>query len=339
MASLEQLRTAVLELRQEAQRQRDVIQAQQDEIELLKQPRPQTSSAKPKPSLPDPEKFNGQAYRYDTWLPSIQAKLRVDGDAIGDSTAQFYYVYLNLDTQVQAMVLPQLSQAEDDQKWDYHTILGQLSRVYDNPHKVQEAEDRLYTLRQGTDSLHVYVAKFERTLYEARGQEWNDVNKISALRQGLSSTIRQRLAQQLNLPRTYTGFLQTVQLLAGRSSSTPHGHTHEHIAPAIRQSYTPKPDTDRMDLNTIDIGAITIGQQARSSSPAERQRLRQEGKCVRCGSQDHWVKDCPIQPFSSSGKKMTIAALDDSSYNDYADLLAESAELGILDQAYKILQA
>jgi hypothetical protein len=32
-----------------------------------------------------------------------------------------------------------------------------------------------------------------------------------------------------------------------------------------------------------------------------------------------------------------IAALDDSSYNNYADLLAESAELGILDQAYKIL--
>ena len=67
--------------------------------------------------------------------------------------------------------------------------------MYDNPHKVQEAEDKLYTLRQGTDSLHVYVAKFERTLYEARGQDWNDVNKISALRQGLSSTIRQRLAQ------------------------------------------------------------------------------------------------------------------------------------------------
>ena len=119
MASLEQLRAAVLELRQEAQRQRDVIQAQQEEIALLKQLRSSSTSAKPKPSLPDPEKFNGQAYQYDTWLPLIQAKLRVDGDAIGDSTAQFYYVYLNLETHVQAMVLPQLSQAEDDQKWDY----------------------------------------------------------------------------------------------------------------------------------------------------------------------------------------------------------------------------
>ena len=67
------------------------------------------------------------------------------------------------------MVLPQLSQAEEDESWDPQSILTQLSRVYDNPNKVQEAEDRLYTLKQGTDSAPTYIAKFERVLYEARG--------------------------------------------------------------------------------------------------------------------------------------------------------------------------
>src|SRR5208282_2300372 len=146
MATLEQLRTVVLELRQEAQRQRDVIQAQQDEIVLLKQLRPQP---RPKPSLPDPEKFNGQAYKYDTWLPSIQAKLRVDGEAIGDPTAQFYYVYLNLDSHVQAMVLPQLSRAEDDDKWDYRTILKQLAGR-----------------SSGTHSSHDHVSSSTRQSYD-----------------------------------------------------------------------------------------------------------------------------------------------------------------------------
>ena len=32
-----------------------------------------------------------------------------------------------------------------------------------------EAEDKLYALKQGTDSLHIYIAKFERILYEAHG--------------------------------------------------------------------------------------------------------------------------------------------------------------------------
>ena len=119
------------------------------------------------------------------------------------------------------MVLPQLSQAEALNVWDYTTILNQLTRVYDNPNKVQEAEDKLLSLKQGTDSVPAYVAKFERVLYEASGQNWPDVNKISTFRNGLNSTIRSRLSQQLSLPRKYPDFVKVVQQLAGRSSHAP----------------------------------------------------------------------------------------------------------------------
>ena len=44
-------------------------------------------------------------------------------------------------------------------------------RVYDNPNKVQEAEDKLYALKQDTDFLYAYIAKFEHILYKARGQD------------------------------------------------------------------------------------------------------------------------------------------------------------------------
>lgn len=50
--------------------------------------------------------------KFDTWFLSIKEKLRVDGKPIGASLAQFYYVYLNLESGVQAMILAQLSQAE-----------------------------------------------------------------------------------------------------------------------------------------------------------------------------------------------------------------------------------
>jgi len=96
---MEQISTAIAELQNEVQRQRD-------EIAFLRSILSSKASAKPKASLPDPEKFTGQTLKFDTWLPSIRAKLRVDGEAIGDAIAQFYYVYLNLDSHVQAMVLP-----------------------------------------------------------------------------------------------------------------------------------------------------------------------------------------------------------------------------------------
>ena len=92
------------------------------------------------------------------------------------------------------MVLPQLSYAKTSHVYNCESILSQLSRVYDNPNKVQEVEDKLHYLRQGTDSLSAYVAKFERVLYEAQGQNWPNTNKISTFRQGLNSQLCKTLS-------------------------------------------------------------------------------------------------------------------------------------------------
>ena len=274
MDHLQGLRAAVAELQAEVRRQRD-------EILLLRSIKP-----KPKPSLPNPEKFSGQPYKFDTWLPSIKAKLRVDGEAIGDTVAQFYYVYLNLESHIQAMVLPQLHQAV---------------RVYDNPNKVQEAEDKLLALKQGTDSIPAYVAKFERVLYEARGQNWPDVNKISTFRNGLNSIIRSRLAQQLNLPRKYPDFVRVVQQLAGRTSQAPTSGNSNGSG----SGPGPGPGNHHYHGEPMEVGSINAihvsspQQRARSISPTLRGQYRLQGRCVRCGSYDHWVQSCPLQPYAS----------------------------------------
>ncbi|OJD26808.1 hypothetical protein ACJ73_01810 [Blastomyces percursus] len=181
-------------------------------------------------------------------------------------------LYLNLDSSVQAMVLPQ---AEEAGTWDYNSILDQL---------------RL-------------IAKFERVLYEARAQDWLDTTKIS-FRQGLSYSIRNRLSQQLNLPRTYEDFLKVVQQLSSNSTSS----TSQHPNQTSRN--------DPMDLNAIQINAIRSdsrladlaaleapNSKAPSISSAQRDKLRSEGRCVRCGSSDHWIDNCPFLPYRSPSAK------------------------------------
>ena len=178
-------------------------------------------------------------------------------------------MFLNLDSHVQAMVLLQLAQAEESESWDYNTILAQLSRVYNNPNKVQEAEDKLLALHQGTDSIPVYISKFERVLYKAYRQDWPDINKISIFRNSLSPTVRNRLSQQLNLPQRYPDFVRIVQQLAGRSSgsspgpgsssgsaSTPTsasipGSSYTHAPPRIQQR-----SPDPMEIGSIGINAL-----------------------------------------------------------------------------------
>ncbi|KAK1778803.1 hypothetical protein QBC45DRAFT_149499 [Copromyces sp. CBS 386.78] len=62
----------------------------QQTIQQSGQQSTRSSTSKPKPSLPDVDKFSGAAYTFETWLPSIEAKLRIDGDAIGSTEAQFW---------------------------------------------------------------------------------------------------------------------------------------------------------------------------------------------------------------------------------------------------------
>ncbi|KAF2834381.1 hypothetical protein M501DRAFT_1001262 [Patellaria atrata CBS 101060] len=82
-------------------------------------------------------------------------KLRANGTAIGYATAQFYYVYLSLESHLQAIVLLQLSQAEELGIWNYNTIFDQLSNVYDFSNKTQEADAELATVSEHVSSLIV----------------------------------------------------------------------------------------------------------------------------------------------------------------------------------------
>jgi hypothetical protein len=230
------------------------------------------------------------------------------------------------------MVLPQLAQAEASNVWDYTTILDQLTRVYDNPNKVQEAEDKLLSIKQGTDSVPAYVAKFERVLYEASGQNWPDVNKISTFRNGLNSTIRSRLSQQLSLPRKYPDFVKVVQQLAGRSSHAPTSRnaTNHHGEPM---------ELGPIDINTID--AASPPQRARSISPTLRDQYRLQGRCVRCGSYDHWVNRCPLQCAIG---KVVVAALDNDDDSTDGSLSPsvkdrQMLHLRVLDQVDRIVNS
>ncbi|KAK4181983.1 hypothetical protein QBC35DRAFT_367129, partial [Podospora australis] len=61
---------------------------------------------RPKPSLDHPEKFNGNAFGWETWHAQIKAKLRIDQAAIGGPEALFYYVFDRLDGKTQSLVMP-----------------------------------------------------------------------------------------------------------------------------------------------------------------------------------------------------------------------------------------
>lgn len=239
---------------------------------------------RPKARLPDPEKFTGAA-RYDTWLPLIKAKLRIDADAIGNDEAQFFYLYGNLDSKIQAMVLPQLLQAEDNGVWDFQTILDQLERVFDDPTKRDTAAARLQGIRQGSDSLPVYLSKFERLLHEANANSWPDDSKVAILRNGVNDKLKAKLDVQLELPTKYEKFVKALHKLGGHGGSG-QGNSSGNLSsgqgkPLGSLSKTPRIG-EPMDLSAADlredetfrVSGMRVGGSVRfapSSTPAQRQ--------------------------------------------------------------------
>jgi hypothetical protein len=149
-------------------------------------------------------------------------------------------------------------------------------------------------------------------LYEARGHKWSNNCKIAAFRYSLSGTIKNRLAAQLELPTKYSRFLRVVQQLSSRFAFAPAAPIAPSVpsapsaAPFARFARPSNARSDPMDLSTIDIGAIDVSPppaRVRPASPA-RQTYGESGVCMRYGSYDHWLEECPRPARLSSASRL-----------------------------------
>jgi hypothetical protein len=303
---------------------------------------------RPKRQLPDPPKFDGTQLHYDTWLAQLQLVLSVDGNAIGDAQAQFAFVYLRLESSPAALCLELLKHANLTKKFDYHLILDQLDRHNGVENKVQRAKNKLHKLVQ-SGSFHGFLISFEVTLGEASGWNWDDERKIDTLRPCLSDYLKRKLQEHDvagTTPSKYLDFVSLCKRYASQpsgSANTP-GFTSGTAPNPTRQLYDYK--ADKMDLSTINaIEAInTPGTRSRSRSSSHS---TDRSHCHRCGSIDHYVSVCPIQPPAQTtsppiskgkpGRKQTGKRTTDKDQLRRSELEGEINLLGlstVLDVVY-----
>jgi len=181
--------------------------------------------------------------------------------------------------------------------------------------------------------MATFIAKFERLLYEAKGQNWPDVNRISVFRNALSPTIRNRLAQQLSLPRTYNDFIAIVQQLANRSATAPSSNSNSYTNQNSTRAPIPLHRDDPMDISNININSIALEPihpyydetHASYASDADRIKRRENNLCVRCGSATHLVEQCKLHPYSDRRlfqyEAWPTEDSEDSDYTEHKELV------------------
>lgn len=162
-----------------------------------------------KQQLPTPEQFTG--VKWDTWKTYAQAKIHIDGTAIGSLEAHYWYLYSCLGSNIKSLFLPPTDPAAASPTY----LLESLERVYQDPNKADKAVDRLAKMTQmQEEGFSAYLGRFERTLFEAEAQGLPDLAKISALRTGLSVNLKKRLEVQLILPSRYEDFVKALHQLS-----------------------------------------------------------------------------------------------------------------------------
>lgn len=243
--------------------------------------------------LPEPNQFSGRTKDWDIWSMTMQAKLRIDGEAIGGNEAQLYYVYSSLEKKVQGLVLAFVRQAQEDNKWEPLTLLSYLGRIYNDPNKAKKAGQRLIELRQGTTSVAIYLPQFEKVLFEAGANTWPDNAKITTLVGGLNKYTRQRINGQLTVPTDYDEFVQMLQMLGNQF-----GYSNNNG------------NSNAMEWEPV---RVATAKTAPRTSKEQRQGWRDNGKCVRCGSGKHWVDKCSYQATRS--RSSSVSSEEDKRVN------------------------
>jgi len=262
-----------------------------------------SEAADPSPrrqALPHPDKLAGSV-DIDSWFVSMRAKLRVDGEALGDGYARFHYVYSRLGAKPRALLLPYVKRAELTPLEAAPTALAFLDHIrsiYEEPNHVLRAGQRLTRTRQGaSEPIGAYIPRWEQILYEAAGDSWPADAKIVLFASSLNTTTKDRLDRSIAWPTDYVAFMAHVRgqesiflgdSTPGRSRST--------------TSATEYVD----DPMQIDATRVVI---ATTATNAQKRRWRTEGRCMKCGSSDHWASKCPSSVKSKIRSTRTVHLL------------------------------
>jgi hypothetical protein len=226
-------------------------------------------------ALPRPDTLVGSD-DLESWLLTMRAKLQVDGGAIGDDFAQFFYVFNCINSQARQLLLPYAT-AASSKAIDNAAIVELVRRIeqlYGDPQRARKAGLRLVNLRQGeVEPCATYIPRWEQCLFEAKASTWPDDAKILLLVNGLASAVRSRLELD-TWPVAFDKFTALLRQYDGTS---------------VLAAYSQRPRRSTVgpsDAMEVDVLSVNV-------STTERARRYRQGLCLQCGNPGHRARVCP----------------------------------------------
>jgi hypothetical protein len=187
------------------------------------------------------------------------------------------------------------------------TFLADIRKAFRAADRVQDAVNRLETLRQGKKTAEELNTEFLQIVGQAgmdRKTPSDHLHLIGYYRKTLEPRLSRRILFSDDVPKTIDGWMEkAIQY-----------DTHWRMGNLFLNQGNPskqKADTnksngnarwwrtnEKRDPNAMDVDALTM---------EERGMLMRQGKCFRCKKARHMAKDCPLEQGESKQKKVDPA--------------------------------
>lgn len=267
---------------------------------------------RPKPVLPDLSIFTGKRSEWPAWKDEAIGKLTTDGAAIGGPKEQFAYLRARVGGTAARTVLPFVQSARANNVDTPGNLLTYMENVYGDANLEERASNRLNTMTQGKEVFATFLPKFERTLAEAGGSDWTDQVKINTLKRMLNQDLRTALVYIPVHPTAYNDFVRTLQTLASRLATlNPRAPTAITPTTTNSEAMEWEPSVNKVRTPTDGSSGQKRAQWVSKNVLEER---RATNKCLRCGSNDHFISNCkllPARPPHQGQARVKTAEIED----------------------------
>ena len=259
-----------------------------------------------KPRLPNVEVFDkGSHEQYLQWKMKAQAKLYGDRTAYPSEDDRVNYIITRTTGQAFNVLTPMVVNLMSGLATpSLETLWAYLDNFFKDPTAREKALEYLRTTKQGKNEFNTHVQEFNLKLQEAELDGASHAQKIDYLKNSLNSKLlRTQAGYQPPVGETYEQFVQRARI------------TWENLKAVDRitagKSYTKTYDTttpqqaQRRNSHEMDWQPTVGAHQPRTrrkeywGTDEEIKERRISGVCLRCGHEDHMVRDCKKRVLSS----------------------------------------
>jgi hypothetical protein len=264
---------------------------------------PAVGSRKPKHTVPHPEKFTGEDEAvYPIFRGLLQAKLQTDGDAIGGEFEKVWYAFGRLTETASKRIFPWLQHMQSSADFTVDRLFDQMDLAFLDVQKQAKAVAKINIIKQRNRTFRDFLQEFDQTLMEANGWSWQDPIKKGLLKAAITDEVRRELVGR-DEPATYSAYVAQLRKITDDLEDWKEGQKFKGRLRAQHTDPQDQASNGQMDwepTQTVSAASAKTTQQGKPKakwvSQQELDRRREANECLRCGSNDHFIRQCSLGP-------------------------------------------